>query len=137
MLRQQQPDKKTPQRSEVKNKNGLLFVLGEWANYKTSSLSVGLTKHHREPTELCTRFGVRRMWEVSFSVHKQAVSVHTPECAQRGRIVAATSTNKLLCDSLAPLTSSRHVLSAPFSGRHYLLFASVTKMEHLTIFKHA
>lgn len=104
VLWQQQPEKKTTSKVGGKNKNGSLFVLEERANYKTSWLC-GFNKASQRAWSR-VRFGVQRMWVVSFSVHKQAVSVHpgTPQYTQRGRIVAATSTNKLLCDSLAPLT---------------------------------
>lgn len=96
--------KKNTSKVGGKNKNGLLFVSEERANYKTSWLC-GFNKASQRAWSR-VRFGVRRMWVVSFPVHKQAVSVHpcTPEYTQRGRIVAATSTNKLLCDSLASLT---------------------------------
>lgn len=81
----------------------LAFCLGGMANYKALWLC-GFNKASQRAWSR-VRFGVRRMWVVSFSVHKQAVSVHPcmPEYTH-GRIVAATSTNKLLCDSLAPLT---------------------------------
>ncbi len=96
--------KKNTSKVGGKNKNGLLFILEERANYKTSWLC-GFNKALQRAWSR-VRFGVQRMWVVSFSVHKQAVSVHPcmPQYTQRGRIVAATSTNKLLCDSLAPLT---------------------------------
>lgn len=110
----------------------LAFCLGGTANYKALWLC-GFNKASQRAWSRVW-FGVRRMWVVSFSVHKQAVSVHPcmPEYTH-GRIVAATSTNKLF--SLLSHFSSRHVLSAPFSGCHRLLFASATKKVHLTIFK--
>ncbi len=120
--------KKTTSKVGGKNKNGSVFVLEERANYKTSWLC-GFNKASQRAWSR-VRFGVQRMWVVSFSVHKQAVSVHpgTPQYTQRGRIVAVTSTNKLLCDSLAPLTLLKQT-------RALCPFFRAPLSEHLTIFK--
>lgn len=138
VLWQQQPEKKTTSKVGGKNKNSSLYVLEERANYKTSWLC-GFNKASQRAWSR-VRFGVQRMWVVSFSVHKQAVSVHpcTPQYTQRGRIVAVTSTNKLLCDSLAPLTllKQTRALCPFFRAPLSALCICDKKMEHLTIFKH-
>lgn len=128
--------KKNTSKVGGKNKNGSLFVLAERLIIKPYDY-VGLTKHRREPGVVyglvfveCGQSHFRFTNKLSLCI---PVCLNTLMAAL---LLRHPQISFCVTHSLLSHFSSRHVLSAPFSGHHHLLFASATKMEHLTIFKH-